>query len=143
MLKEFGDIAVRLSRSPLGIIALSFVLVYGVAGLVSTSSILKESERSILILFLVIFPVIILAMFYRLVTAHTNKLYAPSDFVDEKNFMKLMESRLERVENLMLKLENAVDKVVESSMAEYELAKAKIKREMYEMSHSESGHKKT
>jgi hypothetical protein len=35
VLKQFGEIAVKLSRSPLSIIALSFVFAYGFAALVA------------------------------------------------------------------------------------------------------------
>ena len=36
----------------------------------------------LLVLFLVSFPVLIMSVFYRLVTKHHTKLYAPSDFLD-------------------------------------------------------------
>lgn len=94
MLKEFGDIAVKLSRNPLGVLALAFVLVYGIAGYVSASSSFQESERFILVLFIVLFPVFILMAFYRLVAAHSNKLFGPSDFGDEKNFLAYTSGRI-------------------------------------------------
>lgn len=87
-LKNFGQIAERLSKNPLGIIALFLVLVYGMAGFVATSSVLESEQRLIIVLFLVGFPILVLGIFYSLVTKHHNKLYAPSDFVDEDNFIK-------------------------------------------------------
>lgn len=87
MLKEFGDIAVKLSRNPLGVLSLSFVLVYGIAGFVCTNSALQEEERLVLVWFVVLFPPFILAAFYRLVTKHASKLFGPSDFSDEANFL--------------------------------------------------------
>jgi hypothetical protein len=87
MLKDFGDIAVKLSRNPLGVLSLSFVLVYGIAGVVCTSSVLQQGERLVLVWFVVLFPMVILAAFYRLVTKHASKLFGPSDFSDEANFL--------------------------------------------------------
>ena len=56
-LHDFGRIAQRLSRNPLGIVALFIVLVYGIAGLVlgASSSNLEHSERLPLVWFLVVF----------------------------------------------------------------------------------------
>ena len=87
MLKDFGDIAVKLSRNPLGVLSLAFVFVYGIAGYICTSSLLQEEERKILIWFIVLFPMFILFAFYRLVTKHNTKLFGPSDFTDESNFL--------------------------------------------------------
>jgi len=56
--KSFGEVASGLAKSPLGIIALFIVLVYGFASLVTTfSSSLSSSERMPLVYFLVLFPV--------------------------------------------------------------------------------------
>ena len=93
-MKEFGNIATKLARNPLGIIGLAFVLVYGIAGLVATSSVLREQERLIFVWFLVIFPVVILGTFYRLVTKHHSKLYAPSDFRDDRGFLEALDNRI-------------------------------------------------
>lgn len=92
----FGNHAFKLSRNPLGIIALSFVLVYGIAGFIATSSNFQPNERYLIIWFLILFPVLVLAVFYRLVTHHHDKLYAPSDFSNEENFLRLIESRIEK-----------------------------------------------
>jgi len=88
MLKDLGDIAVKLSRNPIGIIGLSMVLVYGVAGYVTSSSLLDADDRSKLVWFVILFPVLILGAFYRLVALHFEKLYGPTDFTDEKNFLR-------------------------------------------------------
>lgn len=96
MLKEFGHIALKLSRSPLGIIALAFVLVYGIAALLAGTGSFDPDERRIFIWFLVLFPVLIFAGFCWLVTRHHKKLYAPSDFADEANFLRLTEGRIEK-----------------------------------------------
>ena len=92
LLQDFGRNAQRLARNPLGIIALFIVLLYGIAGLVLgvSSGNLEPSERQPLIWFLVVFPVVVLAVFYRLVTAHHVKLYAPHDFPDSEGFFRAL-----------------------------------------------------
>lgn len=83
--KSFGEVASGLSRSPLGIIALFIVLVYGFASLVTTfGSSLTASEKVPLVYFLVLFPVLVLSVFAWLVSHHWNKLYGPGEFKDEK-----------------------------------------------------------
>jgi CheY-like chemotaxis protein len=92
-LQSFGDIAKGLARNPLGIIALFIVLVYGFAALVTTfNSSFTPAERLPLIYFLVIFPVLVLGVFTWLVSAHSNKLFAPSDFKNEDNYVKMQMS---------------------------------------------------
>lgn len=89
-LKPFGDVARGLARNPLGIIALFIVLVYGFASLVTTfSGSLSAAERLPLIYFLVIFPVLVLAIFAWLVSSHSGKLFAPADFKDEENYVRM------------------------------------------------------
>jgi CheY-like chemotaxis protein len=89
--KSFGEVAIRLARNPLGIIALFIVLVYGFACLVTafTGSLNVEEKRA-LIYFLVGFPVLVLGAFMWLVTQHGEKLFGPSDFKNEDNYVKLI-----------------------------------------------------
>lgn len=90
-IQRFGDTARRLARNPLGIIALFIVLVYGIASLVTISTGAGAvNERQPLIYFLVFFPVLVLAVFAWLVSKHSDKLYGPSDFTNEDNYMKLV-----------------------------------------------------
>ena len=87
----FASSAVPLSRNPLGIIALFIVLVYGFASLVITfggDSLHSEGERLPIVWFLVLFPVAVLAVFGWLVSRHHGKLYGPSDYKEETNFVK-------------------------------------------------------
>ena len=87
---SFGQIAKGLARNPLGIIALFIVLVYGFAALVTAfASSLTAAERLPLIWFLVVFPVLVLAVFAWLVSRHSGKLYSPSDFRDEENYVRM------------------------------------------------------
>ena len=90
-LKPFGDIARGLSRTPLGIIALFIVLVYGFAALVTAfTGSFSPSERLPLIYFLVVFPVVVLGVFAWLVSRHSPRLFAPSDFKNEDNYVKML-----------------------------------------------------
>jgi hypothetical protein len=124
-LQEFGQTAQRLARNPLGIIALFIVLVYGIAGLVLgvSSGKLEPSERQPLVWFLVVFPVVVLAAFFRLVTAHHVKLYAPHDFPDAEGFFRALtpSEQKQRLEQEIRELESAPpaiegDKTVVSEM---------------------------
>jgi hypothetical protein len=91
----------------LGIIALFIVLVYALAALVAVASKLEGSQLTIIVIFLVLFPLIVLAVFYRLVTKHTKLLYGPSDLGPD-NFVQMHTARLapagnvERVESARL-----------------------------------------
>jgi len=87
---EFMNGAKGLSKNPLGIIALFISLIYGIAALVLTvSSGLDTNQKWPIILFIVTFPFFILVAFCILVIWHHTKLYAPSDFKDEGNFIKI------------------------------------------------------
>ncbi|MBO6606253.1 response regulator [Psychroserpens sp.] len=90
--KGFADSAKGFTKSPLGIIALFIVLVYGFASLVVSFG-QNIGENAIpLIYFLVVFPVIVFFGFLWLVANHHKKLYGPSDFKDEDNFVKVQMS---------------------------------------------------
>ena len=89
-LRGIGPTAQALSKNPLGIIALFIVLVYGFASMVTAfGGNLSESDRTPLIYFLIIFPVLVLGVFTWLVSKHYLKLYGPSDFKDENNYVKM------------------------------------------------------
>jgi CheY-like chemotaxis protein len=92
-LKVFGDTAKALSRNPLGIVALFIVMVYGFACLVTAfAGSFTIAERLPLVYFLIAFPILVLGVFTWLVSRHSNKLFAPSDFRDEENYMKMQMS---------------------------------------------------
>ena len=89
---QFGivDVAKGLARNPLGIIALFIVLVYGFASLVTAfAGSFTHEERVPLIYFLVLFPVLVLVVFAWLVSTHSGKLFAPADFKNEENYVKM------------------------------------------------------
>ena len=88
--RSLGEIANKLARNPLGIIALFIVLIYGFATATTIyGDNLTASERLPLTWFLFLFPVLVLLLFVHLVIHHSDKLYGPGDFRDEANFMKL------------------------------------------------------
>ena len=89
-LKAFGNTAKGLAKNPLGIIALFIVLVHVYPVIVTAfSASLSESERLPLIWFLVLFPVLVLGVFSWLVSRYGGKLYAPSDYRDEENYIRM------------------------------------------------------
>ncbi len=106
--KDFGDTATKLSKNPLGIIALFIVLIYGFSALVlGKSDHLQPDERTLIIWFLVIFPFVVLAVFSWLVCKHHKKLYAPSDYSNEENFLNSIETKKHEISILaetMLKI---------------------------------------
>ncbi|VAW21578.1 Oligopeptide transport system permease protein OppC (TC 3.A.1.5.1) [hydrothermal vent metagenome] len=112
MISEFGNIASKLARNPLGIIGLAFVLVYGIAGVVSSSDVFQSEERIILVWFMVTFPFFILIAFYLLVSKHHKKLYAPSDFKDDSNFLKALDSQISNSPKI-LEIEDITNKIKE------------------------------
>lgn len=87
-IKQFAGSAKEFTRSPLGIIALFIVLVYGFASLVVGLGSGITEYIAPLIYFMVFFPVVVFFGFLWLVAKHHNKLYCPSDFKNEENFFK-------------------------------------------------------
>jgi len=104
-----------LVKNPIGIIALFISMIYGFANLLlgATAPSLTPEERFPLIIFIVLFPVIVLGIFYLLVSRHHGKLYAPGDYKDDKSFLRTL-SQLEREE----KLENDVEEALPPVSAE-------------------------
>lgn len=86
--ETFTESAKGFTKSPLGIIALFIVLVYGFASLVVGLGQGISEHVAPLIYFMVFFPVLVFFGFLWLVANHHNKLYGPSDFKNEDNFLK-------------------------------------------------------
>jgi hypothetical protein len=96
-LNSFGTTASKLARNPLGIIALFIVLIYGIACLTfGFSHNLPEKSAWIFISFIIIYPLVVLFVFYRLVTKHHTKLYAPADFPRPEDFLQCIYGNQER-----------------------------------------------
>ena len=68
-------------------------MVYGFASLVTAfAGSFTAGERLPLIYFLICFPVLVLGVFAWLVSKHSGKLFAPSDFRNEDNYVKMQMS---------------------------------------------------
>jgi hypothetical protein len=90
MTEQFDHTAVKLSQGPLGIIALFIVLIHGFASLVlGLAANIGDSNRSILVWFLVLFPVGVFTVFAWLVSKHHVNLYPPQAFRHEEYFYNL------------------------------------------------------
>lgn len=98
-----------LVKNPIGIIALFISLIYAFANLLlgSTASSLTSDERFPLIIFIVLFPVVVLGIFYLLVTRHHGKLYAPGDYKDDQSFLRTL-SQEEREQKLKDEVEETI-----------------------------------
>ena len=92
-IQNFGTTAKELSRSPLGIIALFIVFVYGFVSLIMINSdAITSMERLLLIVFLISFPVLVLFVFAWMVSNHSTKLFGPGDFKNEEHFLQLIKT---------------------------------------------------
>lgn len=85
--ENFHTSALGFIRNPLGIIALFIVLIYGFATLAVTFSNNLKDYIVVFVYFLVLFPVIVFIGFLWLVSKHHDKIYGPSDFRNEDNFL--------------------------------------------------------
>lgn len=84
----FARAAQGFTRSPLGIIALFIVLVYGFASIVAIFGDALGDYGRLLVYFLVGFPVVVFLGFLWLVARHNTKLYAPTDFTNDEAFLR-------------------------------------------------------
>lgn len=74
-------------KNPIGVIGIFLVLTEAIASMVIVQSSLNDIQNTILVIFIVSFPCLVLFVFYLLVTQHHEKLYSPSDYKDETNFV--------------------------------------------------------
>jgi len=116
--KNFGGIAQKLARNPLGIIALFIVLIYGIACLTfGFSKNLPASWIWCFILFIAGYPLIVLFVFYQLVTKHHTKLYAPGDFPLPENFMECINDTSKKWSN-----DSNIKSIIETGYIYYTLS---------------------
>jgi hypothetical protein len=81
----------RLGKNPVAWIVLLVLVVYALACLVlATASDLRDFDRSVLIAFVVLFPVLILVMFVRPVARQASAPAGPADAGDEATFLAVM-----------------------------------------------------
>jgi len=118
---NFPDTAKSLTRNPFRIIALFLVLVYGLASLVTFAGSLTATERLPLIYFLIVFPVLVLSVFAWLVSRHSGRLFAPSDFKNEENYVRMQMAVVASLSAATVKGEPAsekqLQKIVETGRA--------------------------
>jgi len=90
-LEELPTSAKTITKSPLGIIALFIFLIYSIASLVLgvSAQALAEGQKWVFVVFLVVFPLLVLGSFVWLVANHAVKLYSPADFRDDKSYVEL------------------------------------------------------
>jgi len=94
----------RLGMNAVGLIVLLVLFVYALACLVlATASDLRDFDRSVLIAFVVLFPVLILVMFVRPITRRASAPVESVETVDETAFLAVMSpllnAQLERAGN--------------------------------------------
>lgn len=126
-IEKFTEVAKKLSHNPLGIIALFIWLVYAIAALVMMCSInyLYPHESLMLLLFIILFPVVILFVFFRLVTAHNEKLYAPKDYRTDDSFLKTLNIE-EQIKQIDLGIEEQKEQEQEKNEAQPQKAETKL-----------------
>lgn len=88
-ISNLGDHAVKLAKTPLGIIALFVLFAEAIAALVvSTTSNLSDTNQLIMVLFITFFPTLVVGMFWHLLVHHNVKLYAPSEYPNHADFIE-------------------------------------------------------
>lgn len=110
------------NRNPLSIISLFIVLIYAFASLVFIfSDSLDNYQIWLFLLFLIIFPVIVLFVFRDLVINHHSKLYAPKDYREDKSFLQPLQEKDK---------EKNVEKEIEDEKRQEKLPELKIDDEI-------------
>jgi len=127
--KEFSESAQSFTKSPLGIIALFIVLVYGFASLVVGFGQNLVGHITPLIYFMVFFPVVVFFGFLWLVAKHYNKLYGPSDFKDEENFLKTQLSSAVSLTAAISKQPNGLNELKQNQLDEIVNLVSKTKKQ--------------
>ncbi|WP_072986831.1 hypothetical protein [Clostridium cavendishii] len=111
--ENFYTSAQKLSKNPLGILALFLVLTYAILAIITGFGQLDGLLKTILVAYLIIFPLVVLFVFYNLVVNHHSKLYAPTDFKDDKSFLKSMELNIKSLE-LSKEIDKTSEKIVQN-----------------------------
>lgn len=99
-LENFASSAKALTRNPLGIIALFIVMVYAIAGLVISLAKPEfyQNPYHPSVIFLATFPLCVLFVFAYLVSKHHQKLYSPSDFKNQDDFVRTFDGKIIPIE---------------------------------------------
>lgn len=115
------------AKNPLGILSLLISLLYGIACLVFSlgAKNFTPAERIPLVYFIIIFPFIILFVLFQLVKNHHNKLYAPSDFKNEENFLTAFR-QFNKAEEYIKKEITTISKGAPNEKGDIDKAKAEL-----------------
>lgn len=109
-------------RNPLGIMALFVSFVYGMACLVIDKGLEvfdTPNERLWLILFIVFYPVLLLLAFVSLIVYDPVRLYAPSDFRNERLFLEHVSGKTRKE-----RMKEEVEEIVEAKEEEQQIDKS-------------------
>lgn len=102
-------------NNPLTIIAI-FAGLAEVAGTVALGF-LDRDAQNIFIWFVMLFPAVLVALFFLTLNFNAKVLYAPSDFKDEKNFLNTL-GVSKNLEKIQKKLERAEKEIVSRVLSE-------------------------
>lgn len=97
-------------KNPIGVIGIFLVLTEAIASTVIVKSNLNDFQNTILVIFVALFPCLVLWAFYLLVTKHHKKLYSPSDYKDEQNFVKTYNNNTQKNESVIVDTETMTQK---------------------------------
>ncbi|MDN4078179.1 MULTISPECIES: hypothetical protein [Paenibacillus] len=104
-------------QNPLTIIA----IFAGIAELAGTTVLLglPLEIQSVFVWFVMLFPIGLVTAFFLVLLFKHKVLYAPSDFVDESNFMNLLQNK--KVQNELIEVVDLLEQVKESNTANEQL----------------------
>lgn len=104
-------------KNPIGVIGIFLVLTEAIASMVIVQSSLSDIQNTILVIFIVSFPCLVLFVFYLLVTKHHEKLYSPSDYKDETNFVNTYNNATQKDE-IKIRVEGDSKKLINEEIDE-------------------------
>jgi hypothetical protein len=122
-------------NNPLTLIAL-FASVAEIAGTVVLPFISDELQH-LFVWFVMLFPVLLVILFFWTLQRNPTVLYAPSDFRDDASYLKVfsgltvdLDSIDQKVETLSLKVDEAAGKISDTGQKERESIGALVKQEL-------------
>jgi len=103
--------------NPLTIVAI-FAALAEVAGTVALVSVSPELQK-VFVWFVMLFPTALVGLFFITLNFNPQVLYAPSDFQDEDNFLRILAGKRElslEFESVVRQLESSRDKIVNEAL---------------------------
>ncbi|MDC0716123.1 hypothetical protein [Nannocystis bainbridge] len=100
-------------KSPIGLLKVVFILGYGTPGsvVIARLDVMGAAERTLLLGFLMFYPLVILSVLYLLVSRHYSKLYTPYDFRKEAHFLALARLLISKPMKIHAKRNSAVEEL--------------------------------